>query len=251
MSMLKDLVGKRFGRLTVIKRSYPNTKKGETNWLCKCECGTKKVIYGDSLRSGHTQSCGCLQRERAREENLKDLTGQIFGRLTVIKRDYSDSGNGKHIKWLCKCECGKEKLIAGYSLKTGNTKSCGCLQKELVKERRRLNIGIASMRAMINGYKKGAKRRGIEYKLTEEQFKNITQQDCFYCGEKPNNRTNVKNSFGDYIYNGIDRVDNKKGYTIENSVPCCFTCNRAKDVSTQQEFKDWIERVYNKMFFGR
>ena len=56
-----------------------------------------------------------------------DLTGQRFGRLTVIRYDHSEH-SGAH--WLCKCDCGKEKVAAGYSLRSGNTKSCGCLNSD-------------------------------------------------------------------------------------------------------------------------
>lgn len=60
--------------------------------------------------------------------NFIDLTGQKFGRLTVIKRDFSK----KRTAWLCKCECGKEKVVISNDLRSGKTKSCGCLQKERV-----------------------------------------------------------------------------------------------------------------------
>lgn len=57
-----------------------------------------------------------------------DLTGQVFTRLTVIKR--VNNANDGHAKWLCKCECGNEITVASNVLKKGNTKSCGCLNKE-------------------------------------------------------------------------------------------------------------------------
>lgn len=60
--------------------------------------------------------------------NFEDLTDKQFGRLKVLKRHGKDKYN--KITWLCKCECGKEKIIRGYSLKRGDTKSCGCLQRE-------------------------------------------------------------------------------------------------------------------------
>jgi hypothetical protein len=64
-----------------------------------------------------------------------DLTGKIFGRLTVVSR----SENNKHRQptWLCKCACGSEKVIAGSKLKYGQVKSCGCLLRELRHKSRR------------------------------------------------------------------------------------------------------------------
>ena len=92
------------------------------------------------------------------------------------------------------------------------------------------------------------KKRGYTFELTEEQFAKITKQNCFYCGAKPNNIKNDKGSFGAYTYNGIDRIDNNKGYVIGNIVSCCKKCNRAKDISNLKEYKNWIKRSYNKMF---
>lgn len=183
-----------------------------------------------------------------------DLTGQKFGRLTVIKR--MPNNNRRNSMWLCRCDCGTEKVIIGSYLRIGQTKSCGCLQKELVGNRFRgvspvtkLPLGVSSMRQTINHYKKNAKKRGLSFELTEKEFLEITQKECFYCGVKPGNITSRgSRNNGSFTYNGIDRVENNKGYTIDNIVPCCRTCNIAKRNLTLQEFKDWIGRVNNNMF---
>lgn len=170
-----------------------------------------------------------------------DLKGQKFGRLTVIGR--AGSTLGRHALWLCKCSCGNSKIIRGSCLRNGSTKSCGCLRREI----NRLISGKANMRRTIKNYKKSAERRGIKWDLTDRQFFDLTNQNCFYCGEIPKNITNFKRSFGSYTYNGLDRKDNTKGYTIRNTVPCCHTCNRAKSDLTLQEFINWIDKVYNKL----
>ena len=64
---------------------------------------------------------------------LIDLTGQRFGRLTVLAR--AKSANKKGIKWLCRCDCGATCIIRGEHLKSGATKSCGCLKRELLAKR--------------------------------------------------------------------------------------------------------------------
>lgn len=166
--------------------------------------------------------------------NLKDITGKKFRKLTVIKRNFSN-GKGGEAKWLCKCDCGNEKVILGKSLRSGNTKSCGCLKK--------FKSGLANMKNKIVQYKTKAKQRGLEYNLTEEQFAKLTEQDCYYCGAKPKNIINDPGKNGAYIYNGLDRINNTKGYTIDNVVSCCKICNRAKGTLTLREFKDWIRRL--------
>lgn len=104
------------------------------------------------------------------------------------------------------------------------------------------------MHELICRYKRNAKQKNLEYNLTEEQFVELSQKDCYYCGSKPNNIAKGKTNYGEYIYNGIDRIENTKGYTIDNVVPCCRICNIAKQQLTLQEFKDWIKRIYNNMF---
>jgi len=171
-----------------------------------------------------------------------NLIGQKFGRLKVIRQSGFDKWG--HSLWQCKCDCGIEKVINQQCLRNGITKSCGCLRREISGDRKRLSPGLGSMRTIILSYKRNAKMREIEYKLTEEQFREITQRNCYYCGAKPNNTTKYKQYFGDYIYNGIDRIDNNRGYIIDNVVPCCHTCNQSKSSLTIQEFQDWIEKVY-------
>lgn len=181
-----------------------------------------------------------------------DLIGIKFGRLIVIKKAGKDKC--RHTKWLCKCECGEVKVIYGSNLRRGMTKSCGCLNNEVkgkrlksINTKRRLVYGLASMRRILGVYKRVAKRKGHSFDLTEEQFKELTQQDCHYCGTKPENISGQNRCNGIYIYNGIDRIDNNKGYILENSVPCCKRCNTAKNDSTIQEYKDWIIRSYQKI----
>lgn len=66
---MKDLVGQKFGRLTVLKFSHRN-QYSKKYWLCKCECGTEKAVYESHLTNGYILSCGCLMRQRGRENGL-------------------------------------------------------------------------------------------------------------------------------------------------------------------------------------
>ena len=122
---LNEILGQRFGRYTVIARAENNRHK-QARWLCRCDCGTERVVLGYSLTSGHTQSCGCLARERTSKAMLRDLTGQQFGKLSVIERAGSD--RRKQAMWLCRCDCGKMHTTRGRLLVRGDTSSCGCLR---------------------------------------------------------------------------------------------------------------------------
>lgn len=118
------LVGKKFGKLTV-KRATKERHFGSIVWECECECGNIKYVPTNLLVSGHTQSCGCL----VREVQSNDLTGQKFGKLTVLfPCDYKRNSS---IIWHCKCDCGNECDVESYSLRSGNTKSCGCISSSI------------------------------------------------------------------------------------------------------------------------
>lgn len=133
-----DETGNKYGRLTVLYRDE-GTKP--IKWVCRCDCGKEVSVLGTSLRSGNTKSCGCLQRERARESNINrtcgDLTGKRFGRLVVQKQvEDRKTTNGKNQRmWLCKCDCGNTITTSTSVLTNGGTQSCGCLNKEIVSQR--------------------------------------------------------------------------------------------------------------------
>ena len=133
MGRFENLVGQRFNRLLVLERAE-NTKQGQLQWLCQCDCGNTCIARGCSLKNGAKKSCGCLRKETARNNTFKDIEGEIFGRLTVIKEIKNDDKEDTFSYWLCRCECGNEVVVTGVSLRNGNTKSCGCLQKDKIKE---------------------------------------------------------------------------------------------------------------------
>ena len=127
MGSFIDLTGEKFGRLTVLNKSF---KRGNNwYWHCICECGNEKDIDGRNLRGGHSNSCGCLSAELTAERQKKptiNLIGETFEYLTVIDRAGSD--NRGEAKWLCQCECGNTVIVLGSNLRTGHTQSCGCMR---------------------------------------------------------------------------------------------------------------------------
>ena len=123
---VESLVGNRYGRLVVKERAENKVQPNgsvKITWKCLCDCGNEVEVVGSHLKSGHTTSCGCYQRERASDENVKNLVGEVFGRLTVISPSYR---KGRQY-WNCLCECGNYKEASTSSLTIGRVKSCGCL----------------------------------------------------------------------------------------------------------------------------
>lgn len=127
----ENLIGQRFGRWTVIDEAPTRySKSGKTRsimWKCKCDCGTIKNVGARALKKGTSLSCGCFQKENISKIVTDDLVGKKFGYLTVIERDGTYvNGNAKNALWKCKCECGNFITTLGFSLKNGDTTSCGC-----------------------------------------------------------------------------------------------------------------------------
>lgn len=120
-----NLIGKRFGKLVVTSEApNANGMAGQTQWVCQCDCGNTAIVRTNQLNKGGTKSCGCINK--ITRNRKKDLIGERFGRLKVVALDHS---NGNRY-WLCKCDCGNQKVVASASLLQGKTQSCGCLQRE-------------------------------------------------------------------------------------------------------------------------
>lgn len=240
--IIGDLTGMRFGRWTIIKKFGKKDKNKSIYWLCRCDCGKEKEVLSFSLFNGDSTSCGCYQRSISSEKNLNDLTGKKFGRWTVLYRVENDKSGAS--RWMCQCDCGKEIEVRGTNLRDGTTESCGCLQKKIVSEVHKIEYGLSAKKNVYDSYKRQAKRRDLLFELIFEQFLNLTQQSCHYCGSEPSNFSKG-NGNGSFTYNGIDRVDNNQGYIIENCVPCCWNCGRAKNNLSYDEFIEWGKRLGN------
>lgn len=81
--------------------------------------------------------------------------------------------------------------------------------------------------------------------MSEAEFKSIIKQSCHYCNEEPSRHQSVSYRDGYELVNGIDRVDSSKGYSIDNCVPCCNTCNLMKNTLPKEVFLDKISQIYN------
>jgi hypothetical protein len=155
-----------------------------------------------------------------------NLEGKRYGRLLVIGRHVSD-------KWKCMCDCGRTCTPKGSHLIIGASKSCGgCRWKG------------RAFRQILCEYKVCAKRRGIPWKLTEEQFRKITSSPCHYTGRFPSKVRDL--GIDTFVYNGIDRKDSSKGYTLENCVACCSEANYAKMDMLYSDFIQLCKEVTQK-----
>jgi len=119
MAKAQDLIGQRFGKLTVVRR-IDNSEYGQARWECLCDCGNTCNATSSILRAkrGGKTSCGCAA--------FFDLTGKRFGMLVVIERaPYTQKGK---VVWHCLCDCGNETFSTSANLRGGLSASCGCVR---------------------------------------------------------------------------------------------------------------------------
>ena len=122
---MSDLLsGMRFGRWTV-SNQYIYTTRGERKYLCHCDCGTERYVLERSLKSGGSESCGCLMRAMAKKKNAYDLTDKVFGDLKVLQIAKHQRKNGG-VWWTCLCSCGKMCDVPATILVRGKKTHCGC-----------------------------------------------------------------------------------------------------------------------------
>lgn len=187
--------------------------------------------------------------------------GEKFGRLLVLEDSNQRTSCGG-VKYKCLCDCGNYVIVSRSGLISGKTTSCGCYRVEKIRESHKRIQGIPCMpnrkyktneeryaHYVFRKIKQRAKTDNIDFSLTYDQVEKITQSKCYYCGIEKSNKMRIKKFIENYTYyyNGIDRIDSKQGYKIDNVVPCCKWCNQAKSTMSQFEFYHWIKRI-NKNF---
>lgn len=215
----EEFIGKRFGKLVVL--SYIGEEKDKHNnkhwyWKCICDCGKTKAIDQHNLIYGSTKSCGCLKHGA-------DLTGKVFGRLTVIKESEPQKRKdkkGQKKMWLCQCECGNPHITSQELLVSGSSKSCGCLVHQEHK----------NPESMTNKYKRIYRiYRGIINRCcnpTDQHHKYYYDRGITICDEWRNNSKSfiewaLKNGYADDLT--IDRIDVNGNYEPNN---CRWVSNK-------------------------
>lgn len=138
MGKYRDLSGQKFNRLNVIKPDddyIAPSGRHIKRWICLCDCqlnlpeDQRKYISvnGSALVTGHTKSCGCyISSDEYKQHRREDLTGYTFGKYTVVKPvEKPDYLKQSCTYWLCRCECGRERIISASHIKQGDQMSCG------------------------------------------------------------------------------------------------------------------------------
>ena len=179
------------------------------------------------------------------KDRYPSLVGKRYTRLLVTGLA-TPSNIGRGRRWQCVCDCGGTAVVETYRLQSGNTRSCGCLHREAAAERcrnRKLPDGAAAFNSLWYDYRYNAKSRGLYFRLSQSDFRRLISQPCSYCGLPPANVYTKHNCNGTLVYTGIDRVDNNRGYDLDNCVPCCKFCNGAKSRGSVEELTRWLAYI--------
>lgn len=180
----------------------------------------------------------------------KDITGHRYGNLKVLERL---PRTGKYYEYKCLCDCGKVVTVKSVNLRSGMVKSCGCRRHRHSYNRLEDREDAIIKRCYSSLKKRHRKFAAAEEMIDYDSFKRLALSSCVYCGTKGSRiipdrlgsgkKTHICSDVKVAI-NGIDRLDSSKGYTKDNCVSCCSTCNFAKSTMTVDEFKAWVEKVY-------
>ena len=169
-------------------------------------------------------------------------------RGSYIDVKIDDLQRGSAVKVRVKCEyCNKKRMVEMWALlrnpkstfnKTGETPCSKCFLTKVNKGFNNSNRKHIDQR--YPEYRSNAKKRGIEFNITSEQFAQIVKQPCHYCDSYSIDRNPYSRG------NGVDRKDSNRGYEIDNCVPCCATCNFVKNNMNYGDFVQYIRKLYNK-----
>lgn len=121
----ESLIGQKFGKWEVLKRDSSKPRY----YICRCECGTIRSVFGSSLKNGTTKSCGCLKKEITKqrfEDQATNHIGEKYGLLTIEGIEL----RGQNYYYHCQCDCGNKTTVLGKHLFYGSTRSCGCINSK-------------------------------------------------------------------------------------------------------------------------
>lgn len=215
-----DIVGKRYGKLTVVgldhkKQIVKNGVKDGWHYYykCKCDCGNETVVLAQNLKSHKIKSCGCLTKLH--------LAGKRFGKLLVLEEVQTEK-RGSY--WLCQCDCGNKFLILGSRLSDGKKVECNDCAKKRSGEANKTH-GMKHTR--LYGIWHGIKDRCLN--TNGKGYKNYGGRGIIICDEWKNDFISfynwaMANGYRDDL--SIDRINNNGNYEPLN-------CRWADNVTQQ------------------
>lgn len=234
-----DETGNKYGSLTVLKQipKPAHIKERGLWWLCQCDCGNTTKVRGTDLRNGKTKSCGCNMKKHQHEfgqMNFKNEIGNKYGKLTVIERYKENNNKQIKTKWLCQCECGNTTIVNASDLRSGRTKSCGCIQsfgeQQILKYLQFHNIKYKKEYCFLDLISKNNGYPRFDFAVFDDNNNLL-----FLIEYQGIQHFENKNNFGKYQREETDQL--KKEYCNKNNIKLYYI-----------NYNDNIENELNKIF---
>lgn len=206
--------------------------------VCCPDCGKeRKIPVYNISRAGHTRCKSCVTRERS----VKDISGQRFGRLLVLK----EAGIGKYqrVQWECLCDCGKTKVCSGHYLRMGDIKSCGCLLEEQVGENH------PSWNPELTDEHRNDTRNWLEITRWVTRIKERDNYTCVVCGESK--KYMAAHHLNSYTAYPEMRTDDKNGVCLCRDCHISFhSYNGGPGVyCTVKDFNGWLHHIGSSLSY--
>ncbi len=209
---------------------------GEETWdLVHQDCHYCGAIPGRVITcAGGSYSVGGIDRVDSSRGYFPDNVVPCCTVCNIAKLDFSEE---EFLAWAVQVQGFRDQSRLTYALAPAAWHSSADPAKHFP-------LGYSARRTVLGGFRSGAQERDYPFELTDEQAYWLFEQDCHYCGCRPSQfKKSASRANGSFVYNGIDRVDNNRGYLPDNVVACCGTCNRRKLTKTVDEFYDWVASV--------
>lgn len=260
-----DLTNQKFGNFTVLEKA-PTHKTSSgcciTMWKCKCDCGTIFVTSSQKIRKGHTKSCGCLLKEN-KGSKFEDISGNKYGKLTVLRMLKPHEKVRKGYSWLCQCDCGKIVHGNANKLKSGHTKSCGCLLVDFISSlNKKYEISDSRLyrvyRSMIDRCANKKNKRYDDYggkgiNVCEEWMENFDNFATWsyqngWCENAPRGQCTLDriDCYGNYEPNNCRWVSNK---VQQNNKTNNHLLEHNGEIKTMKEWSECLGISYSKIVY--
>lgn len=230
-----NLAGQRFGMVEVL--NFVEYKNCQTYWLCKCDCGTKKVFSRKQIKRPLIFSCGCYAKSKL------SLVGKVFGMLKVLSFSHQKVQGGSYF-WFCRCECGKTKAINASSLRKGRTKSCGCRLMTTGSNSQNWSGFGKIGKVFFKKIEISAKGRNINFNITIEYIWELFLNQRGICALS-NLPIRFPKRRSDEGTASLDRVDSSKGYEPGNLQWTHKKINMLKLALPEDELFSYCEMIAN------
>lgn len=246
---IDNLEGRQFGHWMVLRKSRPNDY-GNTYWIVQCSCGKEREITGRTLIYLKSTHCGCQRTKKLTKHvvesrdipgrGFKNISGQVFGDLTVLH--HTRQNVGREWYWYCQCVCGNTTEVRGSHLRSGSIVSCGCRQSYP----NRTTHGLTYTREYTHIRNK--KRRSLEkyldteWDVQKEVFLRRLYSECVVCGITEREH---QEKYGSSLQ--VDHVHPLKdghGLAVGNATILCLHCNGEK---SDRRLEDLPERMRNRI----